>query len=290
MARKTKHAAGHDNEERWLLTYADMITLLVAFFIMLYAMSVTNSAKFNSLAISVRSGFGNPVPDKPSILDGMGAGTPDTKITVNMPKKPSTDLGKSRDGANQTSKNGAKAEQLLKKLQKLLAQNDLSKHVSVRMEERGIVVTVLADKYSFDSGSAEMKPSLKPILDGIASVIKTEPNSIRIEGHTDDLPISNDRFPSNWQLSAVRAANVLCYFVSNSGLSPDRVNCVGYADRRPISANSTEQNRAKNRRVEIVILKEPEDTGHSDDTGNIGESINKTWQIGPGLGPHAAAG
>ena len=271
--RKGKHGGDHENHERWLLTYADMITLLVAFFIMLYAMSVTNSAKFNSLAISVRSGFGNVMPSKPSILDGMGAGTPKNVMTPNLPVKPSTALGMSKDGPNKdgtegskgaAADNGEKAKKVLEQLKKLLAQGDMANHVSVTTDERGIIVTVLADKFTFDSGSADLKPSLKPVLDRVSSVIKSERSSVRIEGHTDDRPISNSRFPSNWQLSATRAANVLCYFVETDGVSPDKINCVGYADQRPIVRNTTEENRARNRRVEIVILDDNHNSGSVD--------------------------
>ncbi|MDR3706962.1 MAG: OmpA family protein [Capsulimonadaceae bacterium] len=282
MARKRIHSGDHGNEERWLLTYSDMITLLVAFFIMMYAMSITNTAKFNSLAISVRNGFGNVAPNKPSILDGTGVGTPDEKIQPSMPKRSSTASAKG-SGSDQTDK-------ALATLRRLLESGDLANHVSVRREERGVVVTVIADKYTFDSGSADLKAGLKPVLDRIATVIQSEPNSIRIEGHTDDLPISNAHFASNWQLSAMRAANVLCYFVSADALSPDRVSCVGYADRRPIAANTSQESRAKNRRVEIVIQdsgKAAEGAGGEDGKASEGGGLINAWHVAPKFGGRA---
>jgi chemotaxis protein MotB len=235
-----------------------MITLLVAFFIMLYAMSVTNSAKFNTLAISVRSGFGNVSPGKTSILDGESGSTAKPNVEPPMPsiRADLTQGGESsRKGASQSESRAQAEAEMVKQLKKLLSRGKLANHVDVRSEDRGIVVTVLADKYTFDSGSAELKPAFRPVLDVISQEIEDIPNIIRVEGHTDDLPISNDRFPSNWQLSATRAANVLCYLVSTKGISPDRVNCVGYADRRPILPNTSDSNRAKNRRIEIVILR-----------------------------------
>lgn len=250
---KGGHGGEHENAERWLLTYADMITLLVAFFIMLYAMSVTNQAKFNTLAISVRSGFGNITANKPSILDGESGGRPKPSLNPAIPMKTTVLPG---GGESADKRSNASDSQVLKDLQKMLSQGELAKHVEVRMEERGIVVTILADNYTFNSGSADLKPAFRPLLDMISKEVKKVPNVVRIEGHTDNLPISNDRFPSNWQLSATRAANVLSYMVSNTGISPDRINCVGYGDRRPLLPNTSAANRARNRRIEIVILRE----------------------------------
>ncbi|HEY3330508.1 MAG TPA: OmpA family protein [Capsulimonadaceae bacterium] len=255
MSRKKKHG-DHENHERWLLTYADMITLLVAFFIMLYAMSVTNTAKFVKLALSVRSGFGNVTGNQPSILNGMGGGSPLPAVSPITPVVKPTDPKKIENGgsSNPNSKKTSQSE-ISEQIKKAIEREKLADHVQIRDEERGVVVSVIADQYTFDSGSAALKAPLMPILDKISHVLKPLPNMVRVEGHTDNLPISTDRFPSNWQLSAERASNVLCHFVASDDVSPDRINCVGYGDRRPILPNTTPENRAKNRRVEIVILK-----------------------------------
>jgi len=188
-------------------------------------------------------------------------------------------------GGLDDGKDSQQAKKVLEEIKKLLSQSEISSHLSVRMEERGIIVTVLADKYTFDSGSADLKPGLKPILDRVSVIIKGEPNSIRVEGHTDDLPINNDRFPSNWQLSAVRAANVLCYFVANDGVSPDRINCVGYADRRPIAPNSSDAARAENRRVEIVILNDSSPAGSTASSSSRQSGSPRTLSLGAGIAP-----
>jgi chemotaxis protein MotB len=253
--RRKKHGGEHENSERWLLTYADMITLLVAFFIMLYAMSVTNTAKFVKLAISVRSGFGNVTGNKPSILNGMGGGSPLPAVSPITPVVKPSDPKDNQDGGTVSRREVEKEHEISDALKKAIEHAALADHVAIHEEERGVVVSVVADKYTFDSGSAALKPALMPILDKIGGVIKQVPNNVRVEGHTDNLPIDTPQFPSNWQLSAIRASNVLCYFVSTGNAVPDRIDCVGYGSTKPIVPNTTEYNRAKNRRVEIVFLR-----------------------------------
>jgi chemotaxis protein MotB len=252
MSGRKKSHGEHENSERWLLTYSDMITLLVAFFIMLYAMSVTNKAKFNSMAVSVRAGFGNSTTNMPSILQGMGPGAPRLAPQINK-STPTTDT-KTANSAGGTSSHVRDSSALSQQLRKVIEKEKLSSHVEVRVDERGVIVSVLADKYTFESGSADLKSEVKPVLDKIASVIQQSGNIIRVEGHTDNLPISNERFPSNWQLSAVRASNIICYLIAADAVNPDRINSVGYADTHPLFPNDTEEHRAKNRRVEIVFV------------------------------------
>lgn len=265
--RRKKHG-GHENHERWLLTYADMITLLVAFFIMLYAMSVTNQAKFVKLALSVRSGFGNVAGAKPSILNG-GVGTqPTPKLmtrytpeTPHAAKTQTSATGGAAGGqtgageATSVSAAAAKAKAISEDISQAIQKGKLGDHVSVKVDEqRGIVITILADKYTFESGSDALRPALEPVLKDIANQIKPLPNPVRVEGHTDNLPIHNAEFRSNWQLSAMRAANVCSYLIDSGACNPDRFSSDGYGDTRPVDDNGTDEGRAHNRRVEIVIL------------------------------------
>ena len=237
MKRKKAHGheGGHGNIERWLLTYADMITLLVAFFIMLYSMSVMNAAKFRQLALSVRSGFGGNLPNAgTSIL-------------------PDADGLLPHSSANGKGKGKSEAEQTVEKLTALIRQRGMSRAVRVHIDERGLVVTLVTDGVLFDRGSAELKKDMIPILDGVIDILWKTEHPIRVEGHTCNLPISG-RYPSNWELSTTRATNVVRYLIEKRHLNPRRLSAAGYADSRPIAPNDTEENRTLNRRVDIVLL------------------------------------
>jgi len=260
---KKQHA--HENHERWLLTYADMITLLVAFFIMLYAMSVMNQHKFQQVAISVRSGFGGDVMGRaPSILDGSG----ENQVAMSVTDDGSQDINKEiqnisphmkkKDVLIPSGHGNDSMDKTYVKLQAVIKKEHLEKTVMVKSEERGIVVTVLTDKFLFDKGAAEVRPQFNYVLDAVALPLRSINNQVRVEGYTDDLPIDTPQFPSNWELSTTRATNVLRYFIDHNDLPPNRLSAAGYADTRPICPNSSDQNRALNRRVEIVVLRENE--------------------------------
>jgi chemotaxis protein MotB len=263
MARPKKQHA-HENHERWLLTYADMITLLVAFFIMLYAMSVMNQHKFEQVAISVKSGFGGDLMGRaPSILNGAGMSsqamsvTEEGSQTVNKEVQEIAPHFKQKD-LLVPAENGSDMDGTLAKLRSVIAKDHLQKTVMVKSEERGIVVTVLTDKFLFNRGDADIRQQNSYVLDVMSVPLRSIPNQIRVEGYTDDLPICTERFPSNWELSTTRATVVLRYFIDHHELSPDRLSAAGYADTRPICPNTDEQHRAMNRRVEIVVLKNDE--------------------------------
>lgn len=257
MAKK-KRGGGegeHENSERWLLTYADMITLLVAFFIMLYSMSVMNQAKFQQLAVSVRSGFGTSVANGVPTVFARGGGLNATPSIINSSKSaPETnDSFLKTVRAHQDSDGLDKAYAAVKAY---IARNGLKDSMSVARNERGVVVTVLTDKTLFAPGQADLRPAEHGMLDGVSGVINgaVPDNPVRIEGHTDSLPIHTARFPSNWELSTTRATTVLRYFEAR-GVSSKRLEAAGYADQRPLAANDTDADRARNRRVEIVILR-----------------------------------
>ena len=274
MASRKKKGGGHgehENSERWLLTYADMITLLVAFFIMLYAMSIMNQQKFQQLAISVRSGFGGALTNSgksimtngggpegaPSIVQNSKPGAaPQLKETVRaqMGQKlpvPPADAETLRKAAEADA---AGLDKAMQTMQAYIKAHKLQNSVQVTHDERGIVVAVMTDKMLFAKGDAALRPQEGPLLSAVARVVNTVPNYVRIEGHTDNLPIRTARFPSNWELSSARASSVVQFFLAR-GVPAERVQGAFYADRRPLAANDTEANRARNRRVEIVILR-----------------------------------
>ena len=258
MAGRKKRGGGaegeHENSERWLLTYADMITLLVAFFIMLYSMSVMNQAKFQQLAISIRSGFGASAMNGVPTVFNRGGGQDSTPalLTSSRAGQPATDDFLKEVKVQQDSDGLDKAYQAVKAY---IQKNHLQNRMQVARNERGVVVTVMTDKMLFARGQADLRPEELGLLNMVAAVTGTCPlNPIRVEGHTDSLPIHTERFPSNWELSTTRATTVLRYFETR-GVAPKRLEASGYADQRPLAANDTEAHRAINRRVEIVLLR-----------------------------------
>ena len=214
---------------RWLLTYADMITLMLALFIILFAMSTISRVKVQAFAKSVSGGFNNV-------------------WTVNQPPN---------GGANGEASFEASSSipAIQKELEKYVKQNHLNNQVQVHAEARGLVITLLDDKSFYDSGSAELRPQTAKILDGIAPFLKRSPNEIAIEGHADNQPISTSQYPSNWELSAARAVGVARHFVDSDAVNPRRIAATGYGEWRPRNKNTTEAQRQQNRRVDIVLLR-----------------------------------
>lgn len=239
--RKKKGPEGHDNSERWLLTYADMITLLMAFFIMMYSMSVLNMSKFREAAISIRSGFGG-------IIKGQGKSVLGTSGAYSVKPSP------------MTGETAVAAWKVVRPLVNYIKDDpELSKSAQVNMDSRGIVISMLSDNMLFDSGSAEIREPALPLLDKIAEMLDKVANGIRIEGHTCDLPPrSGAKYPTNWELSTARATNVLRYLLEYKGLDVNLLSAAGYAGTHPIVPNTSEQNRRKNRRVDIVIVAQNE--------------------------------
>lgn len=260
MAGRKKKRGGeeeHENHERWLLTYADMITLLVAFFIMLYAMSIVNQTKFQQLALSVRSGFGSSMTQGAPTIFAKGGGLSGTPSITDSGQKNSDSIPASlpispRDlAAHRDSQRLDKAYEVM---HTYIQKNHLDSVMHVVRSERGVVVTVMTDKMLFARGEADLRPKELGLLNNIAAVADTVPNQVRVEGHTDNLPIHTLRYPSNWELSTTRATSVLRYFEAH-GVASNRLEAAGYAEQHPVAPNDTEANRGRNRRVDVVILK-----------------------------------
>ena len=266
--KKKGGGGGHGNSERWLLTYADMITLLMAFFIMMYSMSVLDLQKFQMAADSLRNEFGKgqvgaggenllkggaPVDLRPSIIpfstpspkaasDRMGIGDGPGSVS-----KPGKGMGKGRGHAIERA-----AE--FQKLKVYLKQHNLTHLVRVQSEKRGLVISLLADGMLFPAGSAQLTPTCRGILERLAAAIRKVPNDVCVEGHTCDLPPRSPVFPSNWELSTARASNVVRFFINSEGMAARRLSVAGYAAMRPVAPNDTEEHRVLNRRVNIVLL------------------------------------
>ncbi len=232
--RKRSHPEDHGNADRWLLTYADMITLLMAFFIMMYSMSVLNTAKFEQAAFSIRSGFGGMMPGQGNavVRPNGGAFNPAQKAEIA----------------------GVKWK-VISPIVNIIEQKKQKLPAKIGEDNRGIVITLLSDKYLFEPGSAQINHRAYKLLDKIADMLGKISNNIQIEGHTCNLQTKSQQYADNWELSSARAISVLRYLVESKGLSAKRFSAAGYGSIRPASPNNTEKERSRNRRVEIVILR-----------------------------------
>jgi chemotaxis protein MotB len=241
MARR-KRPEEHDNHERWLVSYADFITLLFAFFVVMYALSTVNEGKYRILSDSMATAFRNlPInaaSDRPAVVM--------PPITV-VPKAgaPTKTPDVARQKQREKMRNVAK--DILKVMAPLIEQGK----VRVLETSRGVTIEI-NDSVLFSPGQALLQPALAKAMRAIAEVLSPTDFPITIEGHTDNVPINTAQFPSNWELSAVRATTVLRLF-ADAGVSGQRLTAIGYADTRPVESNAQADGRARNRRVTILI-------------------------------------
>jgi chemotaxis protein MotB len=268
----------HENHERWLVSYADMMTLLMVLFIVMFAISSINQGKFNQLKQGLHNGFGTPqtllaggsdvlesggkiAPDPPEV-DGLtqgGAGG----VDVNSWKAASTTQVAKLVHATQQAQVRQEVANLRRakaRLQAALDRAGVPRGATFRFDERGLVVTVATDKVLFDSASARLLPQGRVILDALAPTLAGLPNRLSIDGHTNSLPIATDRFPSNWELSTDRATGVLRYLAGHGRVPATRMVAAGYADTRPLLPVSDPRSVVVNRRVEIVVLASVDDS------------------------------
>ncbi len=225
------------NHERWLITYADLITLLMIFFILMYTISNVNSKKFAELSASLSEAL---VGNNSGFFIGEAPGP------VQVSGKVVTAAGKV---AEQKAMQDA-----AEKIQGMLKEKGLSGKVQVGLEERGLVVS-LKETLLFVRGSAEVNPASREVIRKIGEVLLTMGNAIKVEGHTCDLPINTAQFPSNWELSTTRATNVVKLLIAEVNFPPKRLSAAGFGEFRPLVPNTAEANRQQNRRVDIVVLK-----------------------------------
>jgi chemotaxis protein MotB len=234
MARKPKAPPHeeHENAERWLLTYADMITLLMAFFIMMYAMSQVDKNKFSAMAASVREQLGSGMTP---VLEGSLSLNPSSGSSVGI-----------TDGFT---------FMVEKMIQQEVAGSNTGKSVTVSETEDGVVVRIEVTSALFAPSSAEISTDMAGLLKRIAKALARVPNDIHVEGHTCDLPVRSGQYRDNWELSAARAVNVVLYFVRNCQLAPQRFLAAGLSDTHPLQPNTSEENRRGNRRIDIIVVK-----------------------------------
>jgi chemotaxis protein MotB len=237
-----------ENSERWLLTYSDLITLLMIFFVVMYAMSNVDAQKYQVLSQSLNGAL------EPSGMGGSGSGGTASGGGIDVSQALAD--GKSDQVDPELV---AAAEEITK----LIREKNLQDKVSVSIQERGVVVGLM-NTVLFDPGSAQIKPDSVPTLVAIGQIANGVHNYIRIEGNTDDVPQSSPQFPSNWELSVVRATEVLRLMIAQSGVAPDKISAVGYGEYRPSVPNTSAENRTRNRKVDVVILSDKLDKSESE--------------------------
>lgn len=241
MRRKRRVEKEKNNSQNWMTTYGDMVTLLLCFFVLLFAFSEIDAQKFEAVIKSFQGSLG--------VLKG--GKTIQTSPLINTDAL----LEDKYTIEQQEVEDFSKLKVLI---EEYAEQNSLETKLIASIEERGLVIRIL-DNVFFDSGKADIKPKAKEILSYIGDVLKREEfqdKHIKVEGHTDTDPIiKSNYFPTNWELSAIRATNVLRFMVEQKGIKGNRISSAGYSYYRPVAPNDTDENKAKNRRVDIVVLK-----------------------------------
>ncbi|MCY7851441.1 flagellar motor protein MotB [Bacillus spizizenii] len=227
--RRNGSGKNSHSSSSWMVTFSDLITLILVFFILLFSMSQIDLQKFKAAVDSIQKEGGGLQPDQTSI------------------EKKNTSPADAKKQEDQQ-------DQLLKKVNTYIKDNHLKAQMTAKRDERGVVL-VLQEAVLFVSGEAKVLKNAETLLHQIAVLLQTIPNDIQVEGHTDSRNISTYRYPSNWELSAARASGVIQYFTSKEKLPSKRFIAVGYADTKPVKDNKTNEHMKENRRVEIVIKK-----------------------------------
>jgi chemotaxis protein MotB len=247
------HAPGM---ERWLLTYADMITLLLALFVILFAISTINGKKFLAFELGVTSTFSNRavktgsggsglLPKENSLLNQQG--------TTTNPLSPPQEL-EANPAASKSPPSTPTLSQIANQITKALRAAGLSQYASTSVNTQGVVVQMLADKTYFATDSATLGAIGDQVVDTIAGVLRTVPNNVEVQGYTNNLRVTGGPYSSNWELSAVRAVNVVRRLSTTDGITANRLSASGYGTTHPVVPNTTPANKAENRRVDVVVL------------------------------------
>jgi chemotaxis protein MotB len=234
--RRRRHAV-HANHERWLVSYADFITLLFAFFVVLYASAQVDKQKANRLSAAIESGF-----QELGAFPASGRATATNKVRA-MVSPVTASITPDRQ----------EVDRLRSELEQSLAREIARKEVAIHVGPDGLVLS-LQELGFFDSGSAEMRPEAQETFTRIANVLSEKPYRLRIEGHTDNVPIHNGRFATNWELSTARATEVVRLLLVQQGFRAENLAAAGYAEFHPAGDNTTEEGRQVNRRVDLVVL------------------------------------
>jgi chemotaxis protein MotB len=254
MKRRERRKKIDKGAPKWMVTYSDMVTLILVFFILLFSMSQIDTTKFQVISESFRNRMifdfsPSPVPMENPSTEEKGQ----TSNELDEQPLPVDEEEKETGENDDTSQTNDSLDDLMVEVENYLDQNELNNVVSANRSERGVVL-VLQDSILFDPGEADILPSALPFLTKVGNLLSQIDNQVKVEGHTDNVPMSSYRFPSNWELSGARASSVVRFLVEENGLPENRFAIAGYSDTRPVASNDNAVNRSKNRRVEIVII------------------------------------
>ncbi|SFM09053.1 chemotaxis protein MotB [Gracilibacillus orientalis] len=268
MKRRNKQRPEKKGAPKWMVTYADMVTLILVFFVLLFSMSQIDAEKFRAIADAFKSE--NIFEAMPSIIEEQ---FPTENVEVlkeeeNDDKSEDTILGEDHEGQEQIDSEFNTVEgtpdqdeldELLAEVESYLNKNDLNQVISATRTDQGVVL-VLQERVLFETGEAEVLDPAKPFLNKISTLLSNIPNEVRVEGHTDNRPISSYRYPSNWELSGARASSVIRFLIESNDFKESRFIATGFGDTRPVASNDSSEGWSTNRRVEIVILDSTEES------------------------------
>ncbi|MFD2369099.1 flagellar motor protein MotB [Brevibacillus sp. GCM10020057] len=258
MAKRSKRHSGHEEhmDETWLVPYSDLLTLLLALFIVLFASSEMDAKKFDqmvkSFSVALNGGTGVLNQPSPVPLDPVMAQQTIHKGAQEA-EEPKTEEEKKLEEA--VRKETQDLKNLQSQLEGYIQKNKLQDKLQTRMTEEGLLITIL-DNALFDSGKADLKPEARKLATEMAAMLVPHPKKVTVTGHTDNVPIHRADFPSNWDLSAKRAVNFLKVLLENPKLNPTKFSATGMGEYHPVASNATAEGRAKNRRVEVAILRD----------------------------------
>jgi chemotaxis protein MotB len=266
MSGRRRHKGGHEeeeheNEERWLVSFADMMTLLFCLFMVLFAISSVNTSKFEALQKALENAFSGKIlsggeavmesgndkkPEDPSAVPPLPSLTPLQALAE-------TSIAKTKSDAAKREEQDFKA--LKRRIDALVSKEGLTGKVSTTIRKRGLVVELLTDNVFFDSGQAVLKPPATNLLDKLGDVLSVEEtHPVVVEGHTDAQPIATSQYPSNWELSGARASAVIRTFVGD-GVKRGRISGALYGAEQPTASNATPEGRSRNRRVDVILTR-----------------------------------
>ena len=253
MKRRELRRPKKTGAPKWMVTYSDMITLVLVFFILLFSMSQIDLVKFEAISESFKNRmifdfYPSPVPmenptESTSHMDS-GKTSNEFETPTLLPDR------NDKDELQEDSLNN-----LIKSVEGYLNENDLNNVISASRTERGVVL-ILQELILFEPGNADLLASGEPFLNKVGTLLSEIPNKVKVEGHTDSRPMSSYLYPSNWELSGARASSVVRYLIDENDFDESRFSIVGYSDTKPLVPNTTPENMSQNRRVEIVVLDE----------------------------------
>jgi chemotaxis protein MotB len=321
VRKKAKHGGGHEeeheNHERWLITYADMLTLLMVLFIVMFAMSAVDQRKFQALANGLAEGFGSPSvafqgktgtldtdaksaalsvdSAVPKLQDGLNMGVeaaPNRKADADKRAVAAADRARASASAGRAVREVKNLRKVQEKITKALRARKLDDSVRFRITEKGLIVSVVSSDVVFAGDRAELLVGGRRIMEAIAPALRDLPNDIQVDGHTNQLPVPTVNYPSAWELSTARASTVV-RFLTGFGLPEQRLSAAGYAGTRPLFPPSDPRAARLNRRVDIVVLSTLDSADRALLPSASGPAKATTGHSGtasePAAGEHAAA-